>query len=49
MLNRDPVSDGLQVWRNPRIISSFNQVIEARLELLDDPWEDVKETFSGCV
>jgi hypothetical protein len=47
MFDRDPVSDGLQIGRDPRIISSFNEVAEARLEFLDDPSKDVRETFGG--
>ena len=43
VFDSDPVSNGLQVWRNPRVVSSFNKVIETRLKFLDDPSEGVNE------
>jgi len=48
VLDRGPVSDGLQIGRDPRIVSGFNEVVEARLEFLDDPLEEVRGTFNEC-
>jgi len=44
----DPISDSLQVGRNPRVVSSFDEVVETRLEFLDDPSEDFREAFDEC-
>lgn len=49
VLDYDPISDGLQVGRYPRVVSSFNEVVEARLEFFDDPSEGFREAFHGCV
>jgi len=46
MLDHDPVCDGLQIGRDLRIVSSFNEVVEARLEFLYDPSQGVREAFT---
>ena len=47
MLDRDPVSDGLQVRWNLRIVPGFDQVIEPRLQFLDHTSTRISETFTN--
>lgn len=42
MLDYDPISDGLQVWRDSRVVSSFDEVIETRLKFFDDSSGDIR-------